>query len=249
MGTSYSKQLEKTYLDLTLATKQMQRQSKKREQESLKQRKLVEKYLKKNEMEVAKIHAENAIRSKSESVNFLRLSARLDAVSQRVKSALSQHTMSKNMKQVVTSLGGVLKTMDAEKIAQTMDKFESQFDTLDVRTKFMDSTISNTTATATPQEDVTSLMNQIGEHIGIQVSEELDASGIPIKIDQTEVLDQPTKTLVAEAAETVDSANDKVTNNDNEVKNERKPAVKKPPMNSNQAFKDLQDRLDKLNGE
>ena len=59
------------------------------------------------------------------------LSARLDAVSQRVKSALSQNTMNKNMKQVVTSLGGVLQTMDAEKIAETMDKFESQFDTLD----------------------------------------------------------------------------------------------------------------------
>lgn len=184
MGTSYSKQLEKTYLDLTITSKHMQRQSKKQEQQSAKSRKLVQQYMKKNEMEVAKIHAENSIRNKNESVNYLRLSARLDAVAQRVKSALAQNDMSKNMKQVVSSLDGVLESMNAEKIAETMEKFESNFDTLDVRTKFMDSTIANATATSTPQEDVTSLMNQVGEHIGIQVSEELDASGVPVTIDK-----------------------------------------------------------------
>ena len=37
--------------------------------------------------ENARIHAENAIREKNQAVNFLRLSARVDAVSQRVQTA------------------------------------------------------------------------------------------------------------------------------------------------------------------
>ena len=152
----------------------------------VKSKKMIEKYMKKGEMEAAKIHAENAIRQKNESVQYLRLSARLDAVSQRVKSALSQHQMSNNMKQVVSSLSGVLSSMDVEKISKTMDQFETQFEDLDVRTKFMDSAIASTTASATPQDAVTSLMNEAGETIGIQVSEDLDQEGVPISMPISE---------------------------------------------------------------
>lgn len=40
-------------------------------------------------MEVARIHAENAIRQKNQSVNFLRMSARVDAVAARVQTAVT----------------------------------------------------------------------------------------------------------------------------------------------------------------
>lgn len=42
-------------------------------------------------MEVAKIHAENAIRQKNQSVNFLRMSARVDAVAARVQTAVTMN--------------------------------------------------------------------------------------------------------------------------------------------------------------
>ena len=41
-------------------------------------------------MEVAKIHAENAIRKKNEAVNYIRMAARIDAVAARVQSAATQ---------------------------------------------------------------------------------------------------------------------------------------------------------------
>lgn len=40
-------------------------------------------------MEVARIHAENAIRQKNQAINYLRMSARVDAVSSRVQTALT----------------------------------------------------------------------------------------------------------------------------------------------------------------
>lgn len=40
-------------------------------------------------MEGAQIHAENAIRQKNQALNFRRMSARIDAVSQRVYTAIS----------------------------------------------------------------------------------------------------------------------------------------------------------------
>lgn len=42
-------------------------------------------------MEVARIHAENAIRQKNQSVNFLRMSARVDAVAARVQTAVTMN--------------------------------------------------------------------------------------------------------------------------------------------------------------
>lgn len=40
-------------------------------------------------MEGARIHAENAIRQKNQALNYLRMSARVDAVSSRVQTALT----------------------------------------------------------------------------------------------------------------------------------------------------------------
>ncbi|MEQ2182480.1 hypothetical protein GOODEAATRI_022727, partial [Goodea atripinnis] len=45
----------------------------------------------KGNMEVARIHAENAIRQKNQSVNFLRMSARVDAVAARVQTAVTMN--------------------------------------------------------------------------------------------------------------------------------------------------------------
>ena len=48
-------------------------------------------------VKVAKIHAENAIRQKNQSLNFLRMSARIDATSSRVQSAVTTKKVSKSM--------------------------------------------------------------------------------------------------------------------------------------------------------
>ena len=47
--------------------------------------------------QVAKIHAENAIRQKNQSLNYLRMSARIDATASRVQSAVTTKKVSKSM--------------------------------------------------------------------------------------------------------------------------------------------------------
>ncbi|NXR99939.1 CHM1B protein, partial [Oxylabes madagascariensis] len=47
------------------------------------------KAIQKGNMEVARIHAENAIRQKNQAINFLRMSARVDAVAARVQTAIT----------------------------------------------------------------------------------------------------------------------------------------------------------------
>merc|ERR1719350_697867 len=81
-------------------------------------------------MEVAKIHAENAIRQKNQSLNFLRMSARVDATASRVQSAVATKKVSKSMEGVVKGMSAAMKTMNLEKISTLMDNFETCFEVL-----------------------------------------------------------------------------------------------------------------------
>uniref|UniRef100_A0A8D3AJ93 Charged multivesicular body protein 1b n=1 Tax=Scophthalmus maximus TaxID=52904 RepID=A0A8D3AJ93_SCOMX len=105
----------------------------------------------KGNTEAARIHAENAIRQKHQSLNFLRMSARVDAVTSRVQTAVTMNQVSKSMSGVVKSMDATLKSMNLEKVSALMDKFESQFETLDVQTAQMEDTMGNTTTLTTPQ--------------------------------------------------------------------------------------------------
>lgn len=54
-----------------------------------------------------------------------------------------------------------------------MDRFETQFEDLDVATGYYENATSNTTAIATPQDDVDKLMSQVADEAGVELSQEM----------------------------------------------------------------------------
>ncbi|XP_068600211.1 charged multivesicular body protein 1b [Brachionichthys hirsutus] len=165
--------MEKNLFNLKFASKELLRNSKKCDKEEKAEKLKVKKAIQKGNMEVAKIHAENAIRQKNQSVNFLRMSARIDAVSARVQTAMTMNQVTKSMSGVVKSMDVVLKSMNLEKISALMDKFERQFETLDVQSAHMEDTMSNTTTLTTPQNQVDSLMQEMADESGLDLNMEL----------------------------------------------------------------------------
>ncbi|XP_049499223.1 charged multivesicular body protein 1b-2-like, partial [Panthera uncia] len=89
-------------------------------------------------IEVARIHAEDAILQRNEAINFLRMSARVDAVAARVQIAVTMGKVTKSMAGVIKSTDATLRSMNLEKISALMDKFEHQFETLYVQTQQME---------------------------------------------------------------------------------------------------------------
>lgn len=124
-------------------------------------------------MEVARIHAENAIRQKSQSINYLRMSARVDAVASRVQTALTTRKVTNSMAGVVKAMDAAMKGMNLEKISGLMDKFESQFEDLDVQSSMMENTMSSTVTTSVPQNDVESLMQRVADEAGLELNMEV----------------------------------------------------------------------------
>jgi len=178
MGNSPQKIMQKQLFDLRFTAKQLIRQSKKCEKNEKQQKKKLKNAIEKGNYEGAKIYAQNAIREKNQAMNYLRLSSRIDAVAQRVQTAVSMGQLSKNMTGVVKGMDKVLATMNIEKISKVMDKFEKQFEDLDVQTKYMEGAMDQTTAMTTPEDQVKDLINQVADEHGLQVAADLDGAGM-----------------------------------------------------------------------
>jgi charged multivesicular body protein 1 len=137
--------------------------------------------MEKGNMEVAKIYAQNSIRQKTESLNLLKLSSRLDAVAARVQTAAKMNQITRGMKGVVGSMDKVLSSMNVEEITKVMDSFEKQFEDLDVRAEYMENAMTSSTAMTTPENEVDSLMRQVAEENDIEFQSELDTMKIKKK--------------------------------------------------------------------
>ena len=146
--------------------KELERSAKKSEKEEKAEKLKCKKAIQKGNMEVARIHAENAIRQKSQSLNYLRMSARVDAVASRVQTAVTTGKVTKSMAAVVRSMELTMKSMNLEKISGLMDKFEKQFEDLDVQSGCMEAAMSSTTTTNVPQSDVDHLLHSVADEAG-----------------------------------------------------------------------------------
>ncbi|XP_017275255.1 charged multivesicular body protein 1b-like [Kryptolebias marmoratus] len=165
--------MEKHLFNLRFAAKELQRNSKKCDKEEKAEKAKVKKAIQMGSMEVAAIHAENAIRQKHQSLHFLRMSARVDAVASRVQTAVTMNQVSKSMSGVVKSMDATLKSMNLEKISALMDKFEKQFETLDVQTAQMEDSMSSSTTLTTPQSEVDMLLREMADEAGLDLNLEL----------------------------------------------------------------------------
>lgn len=171
--------LEKTLFQLKFTGKTLARQAKKAQKDENTEKARLKKALQQGNNDGARIYASNAIRKKSESLNLLRLSSRLDAVASRVETAVTMRQVTGNMTSVVKGMDKAMETMNLERISLVMDKFEAQFSDLDVQTSYMEDAMGSTTAVSTPQDQVDSLMRQMAEEANIELQHDLATNQVP----------------------------------------------------------------------
>ncbi|XP_046636335.1 charged multivesicular body protein 1a-like [Daphnia pulicaria] len=175
--------MEDTLFQLRFCAKQLERLSKKAEKEQAVQQGKIKKALQQGNVEGAKIYAENAIRKKNEALNFLRMASKVDAVRSKVQTAVTMKEVAKNMGMVVKALDKAVNTMDLQKISAVMEKFESQFEDMDVRTSVMEDAMGSATTLTTPRDQVDLLIQQVADEAGLEITDQLaNAGSIPSAI-------------------------------------------------------------------
>ncbi|KFD52195.1 LOW QUALITY PROTEIN: hypothetical protein M514_06908 [Trichuris suis] len=176
--------METNLFNLKFASKELMRNAKKCEKDEKAERAKLKLAIQRGNMDCAQIHAENAIRKRSEALNYMRMSSRIDAVAARVQTAHTTKKVTKSVAGVVKAMDSAMRSMNLEKvgaeaavnfsdevtISQLMDKFESEFANLDVQSATMENAMSATTTLNTPQVEVDRLMQQVAEEAGLELN-------------------------------------------------------------------------------
>jgi len=171
--------IEDTLFQLKFTSKQLERLAKKSEKDQKVQQSKVKKALQQKNVEGARIYAENAIRKKNEGLNYLRLSSRVDAVASKVQTAVTMKQVTKSMGQVVKGLDKAMASMDLQKVSAVMEKFEKQFEDLDVHTSVLEDSMGTATTLTTPTDQVDDLIKQVAEESGLEVMDQLADVQVP----------------------------------------------------------------------
>ncbi|VDD80234.1 unnamed protein product [Mesocestoides corti] len=155
--------------DLKFTSKQLINFSKKCDKEEKAAKAQLKKAIQAGNMDCSRIYAENAIRKKNESLNYMRMSSRIDAVAARVQTAVTTQSVTASMSNVVKGMSAAMKSMNLEKISNLMDQFEKEFESLDVQSQVMEGTMNNTTSLNAPSNEVDQLMREAADEAGIEL--------------------------------------------------------------------------------
>nr|CAD7441380.1 unnamed protein product [Timema bartmani]CAD7452304.1 unnamed protein product [Timema tahoe] len=127
------------------------------------------KHIRKGNLALAKIHAENSIRQRNQALNFLTMSARVEAIAAKVQDAQTMNRITNSLRKVSEAMDKTLKSMDLERISKLVDAFENNLEELDVKESCIKDMMSAATTTAVPILDVEALLNEVAEEAGLDL--------------------------------------------------------------------------------
>ncbi|BHF57397.1 Charged multivesicular body protein 1b [Sparganum proliferum] len=67
-------------------------------------------------------------------------------------------------------MSSAMKSMNLEAVSALMDRFEREFENLDVQSQVMEGTMNNTTTLSTPAGEVDALMKEAADEAGIELN-------------------------------------------------------------------------------
>ena len=153
----------------------MAMQAKRSDKAAQREIKKVKAAIKKGDRDRTAIYAQNAIRYKNEGLQYVKLSARVDAVASQVQMASRVKQVTRAMYSITELMRRAMESMNLETISNIMDEFEAQFENMDVQTATVEETMQRSAATSTPQDQVNALISLVAEENGLELGEELSS--------------------------------------------------------------------------
>eukprot|EP00918_Siedleckia_nematoides_P101290 GHVU01221298.1.p1 GENE.GHVU01221298.1~~GHVU01221298.1.p1 ORF type:complete len:218 (+),score=50.23 GHVU01221298.1:648-1301(+) len=167
---------ENTVFDLKLKARELKRLHERCKKEEEAEKYKVKKGIEQNDLEGARIHAQNAIRKRTDALNYLSLASKIDAMASKLDSATRTQELSKDVSTALPSLRAALRDLDSATLSTHMHDFEAIFEELDVQSEIVSESIVASTVTSTPAEQVDKLVAEVAETHALDVSELLPPS-------------------------------------------------------------------------
>ena len=122
-------------MDLKLTSRQLEKDAQKVESKAKAEEKKIRQAMDKNQVENARVYAENVIRGRKEALNLRRFGAKMAALSAKLESAYRTQNVSQQIKSSVPLLSSCMKQMDKMGVHGSIEKFERLFEDMDVKTE------------------------------------------------------------------------------------------------------------------
>merc|ERR1711993_121179 len=114
--------------------------------------------------------AKDLVRTRQHIKKFMLMRANLQAVSLKMTTMKSQHTMANAMKGVTKAMGRMNKSMNLPQIQKIMAEFEKQSEMMEMKGEMMDDAIDDAMDDGETEEDTEQLVGQILGELGIEIS-------------------------------------------------------------------------------
>merc|ERR1712062_102760 len=121
--------------------------------------------------------------------------ANMQAVSLKMTTMKSQHTMAQSMKGVTKAMGRMNKTMNMPQIQKIMAEFQKQSEMMEMKGEMMDDAIDDAMDDGETEEDTEQLVGQILGQLGIEISNamnQIPETGTTVPQAQNVTETQPT---------------------------------------------------------
>merc|ERR1712156_1405184 len=175
MGNKQKQTLLDVSMELKMTSRQLERQSMKLEGGEKNEMKKIKDALDKNQMENAKVFAENVIRNRKEAINLRRFGVKMGALAAKLESAHCTQQISTQIQQSVPMLQKCMKQMDSLGVAGSIGSFEQVFEDLDVKTGDMNAALDNIYSTSIDNSEVMELLTAMQYQQVMEAGGEINA--------------------------------------------------------------------------
>lgn len=128
-------------------------------------------------MDLARLSAESAIRNGKHSIALQKLATQIEAVSDRITSAMMMQGVAEKLGRAVPMLRSVVTGMDKLGMGGSVEQFQKVFEDLEVEMSSMTDGLDTVGASSTDQTEVDKLMDQIAAEQNLQIGGSLSSAG------------------------------------------------------------------------
>merc|ERR1712014_12533 len=177
------------------AIREMDRERVKMEQQEKKVIADIKKTAKTGQMDAVKVMAKDLVRTRQHVKKFMLMKANLQAVSLKMTTMKSQHTMAQAMKGVTRAMGRMNKSMNLPQIQKIMQEFEKQSEMMEMKGEMMDDAIDDALDDGETEEETEKIVGQVLGELGIELAGQLSQipeTGTSVPQVSTQAETQPT---------------------------------------------------------
>lgn len=127
--------------------------------------------IKNNDIIAAQIHSENTIRQKTQRINYMKFSSKIDAIVCKLELAVQNGKLTDNIINITTGLESINNDFSYKNIVNILGKYDSNFENFDIMEGIMEDTINDSTSNQIPSEEVSELMKYVASIHSLEINE------------------------------------------------------------------------------